>query len=127
MGASSRAKGARGELEACEALGRISLDCRRVPQYANRNGGHKSPDVVCDSADIWFEVKRSEHLSPYRYMDQALSDSQGKRPAVVVMRSSHRPWLVMMRLDDLPRVLEEVARASSLRPASQGSDQATGA
>jgi Holliday junction resolvase len=72
MGASSRAKGARGELEACEALARVGLDCVRTRQYANSAQGHKSPDVVCDRADIWFEVKRTEHLSPYRFMDQAL-------------------------------------------------------
>jgi len=120
MGASSRAKGARGELEACEALGRIGRDCVRTRQDANRNAGRKSPDVVCDQADIWFEVKRSEHLSPYRYMDQALSDSRGKQVACVVMRSSHRPWLVMLRLDDLPRLLEEYQRGRRLPPASDG-------
>jgi Holliday junction resolvase len=122
MGASSRAKGARGELEACEALGRVGLDCVRTRQYANSAQGHKSPDVVCDRADIWFEVKRTEHLSPYRFMDQALSDSRGKQLPAVVMRSSHRPWLLMIRLDDLPRLLEEYQRARRISSEPCGRD-----
>ena len=122
MGASSRAKGARGELEACEALGRVGLDCVRTRQYANSAQGHKSPDVVCDRADIWFEVKRTEHLSPYRFMDQALSDSRGKQVPAVVMRSSHRPWLLMIRLDDLPRLLEEYNRARRISSEPCGRD-----
>ena len=100
----------------------MGLDCVRTRQYANRNEGHKSPDVVCDRADIWFEVKRSEHLSPYRYMDQALSDSRGKQTAAVVMRCSHRPWLLMIRLDDLPRFVEEYIRARRLPSEPDGRD-----
>ena len=86
----------------------MGLDCVRTRQYANSAQGHKSPDVVCDRADIWFEVKRTEHLSPYRFLDQALSDSRGKQVPAVVMRSSHRPWLLMIRLDIDPALAGSV-------------------
>jgi hypothetical protein len=111
MSISSREKGKRGELEACEALGRVGIDCRRMVQYANRNGGHRDPDIVCDGMNVWFEVKRTERLNPYAFLDQAMSDSRGKQPCAILMRPSHRPWTIMMRLDDLPRFVEEYQRA----------------
>lgn len=118
MSRRSREKGRVGELEACEALGRVGIDCRRVPQYANRNGGHREPDVVCDEMHVWFEVKRAERLNPYAFLDQAMADSRGRLPCAVLMRPSHRPWTILMRLDDLPRFVEEYARARSLQPAT---------
>jgi Holliday junction resolvase len=124
MSKSSREKGKRGELEACEALSRVGIDCRRVPQYANRNGGHREPDVVCDQMSVWFEVKRVERLNPYAYLDQAMSDSRGKMACAVLMRPSHRPWTLLMRLDDLPRFVEEYLRARSSLPVSVDSPEA---
>lgn len=120
----SRAKGARGELEACEALARIGLDCRRSVQY---NGKAGLADLVCD-ADLHIEVKRTEKLNPYRFIDQALNDSRRSgHPALVVMRSSYKPWLILCRVDDVVRVAEEIIRARTVRsqvepqPAVEGS------
>lgn len=124
MSRSSREKGKRGELEACEVLARVGIDCRRVTQYANRFGGHKDPDVVCDRMDVWWEVKRVERLNPYAFLDQALTDSRGKKTCAVLMRSSHRPWLLMIRLDDLPRFVEEYQRGNtSIRPEATDSQR----
>ena len=124
MSRSSREKGKRGELEACEVLARVGIDCRRVTQYANRFGGHKDPDVVCDRMDVWWEVKRVERLNPYAFLDQALTDSRGKKTCAVLMRSSHRPWLLMIRLDDLPRFVEEYQRADTrIRPQADESQR----
>jgi Holliday junction resolvase len=116
MGLGSRTKGARGELEAAEALGRIGLDCSRTAQRTGKTG---LPDLECDGVSLHIEVKRTERLNPYAFMDQAVSDStRTKRAPLVVMRSSHKPWLILCRLDDLPRVVEEYARARSVQPAT---------
>ena len=124
MSRSSREKGKRGELEACEVLARVGIDCRRVTQYANRFGGHKDPDVICDRMDVWWEVKRVERLNPYAFLDQALTDSRGKKTCAVLMRSSHRPWLLMIRLDDLPRFVEEYQRGNTrIQPAADDSQR----
>lgn len=111
--AESRAKGARGELEACEALGRIGLHCRRTVQYNGRAG---LADLACD-ADLHIEVKRTEKLNPYRFIEQAIGDSRRSgHPPLVVMRSSYKPWLIMCRVDDFVRIAEEIIRARSVRP-----------
>ncbi len=117
MGLGSRTKGARGELEAAEALTRIGLECSRTAQRTGKTG---MPDLECADVNLHIEVKRTERLNPYRYMDQAINDSQRtKRRPLVVMRSSHRPWLVLCRLDDLPAIVEEVLRGrAQIRRAS---------
>lgn len=106
----SRAKGIRGELEACSALARIGLDCRRTVQYNGRSG---TSDVVCEDAPkLHIEVKLTERLNPYGFMDQAIRDMR-KLPHVpmVVCRSSYKPWLVVLQLEDIPRFVEEYTRA----------------
>lgn len=109
MGLGSRTKGARGELEAAEALTRIGLDCSRTAQRTGKTG---LPDLICDGVDLHIEVKRTERLNPYAFMDQAISDStRTRRAPLVVMRSSHKPWLILCRLDDLPRIAQEVLDA----------------
>ena len=57
-------------------------------------------------------------------MDQAVSDStRTRRAPLVVMRSSHKPWLILCRLDDLPRIAEEVLRArATLQPAMDSAE-----
>jgi hypothetical protein len=108
----SRGKGARGELEACEALARIGIECRRSVQYSGRAG---TADLACE-ADLHIEVKRTERLNPYRHIDQAITDSRStRRCPIVVCRSSYKPWLIIVRLDDLPRLCEEICRARSVR------------
>lgn len=103
----SRDKGARGELEACEALEAIGLDCRRTVQYNGKGG---TADIVCDAAaDLHIEVKRTERLNPYMFLDQAIRDATPhKRTPLVVCRSSYKPWLIVCRVSDLPKVAEQI-------------------
>jgi hypothetical protein len=114
----SRAKGVRGELEAAQALSRIGLDARRAQQYSGKAG---TADLMLE-ADLHVEVKLTERLNPYSFMSQAIADSRSKKTPLVVMRSSYKPWLILCRLDDLPKVAEEVIRARGIRPEDQGSD-----
>lgn len=116
---SSRAKGARGELEACEVLGRIGMDCIRSVQYSGRNG---TADIVCDGVALHFEVKRTERLSPYQFMDQAIRDAKTGSAPVVIMRSSYKPWLLMLRVDDAIQFAEEVLAARERSKAQEAAE-----
>ena len=121
MGLGSRTKGARGELEAAEALTRIGLDCSRTAQRTGKTG---MADLECDGVNLHIEVKRTERLNPYRFMDQAIADSQRtRRKPLVVMRSSHKPWLIVCRLDDMPGIVEEFLNARSIRPQAEDSQR----
>jgi hypothetical protein len=108
-------------LEAAEALSRIGLDCSRTAQRTGKTG---MADLDCDGVSLHIEVKRTERLNPYAFMDQAVSDSQRTRRApLVVMRSSHKPWLILCRLDDLPRIAQEVLDARArVRPAMDATE-----
>jgi TPP-dependent pyruvate/acetoin dehydrogenase alpha subunit len=74
----SREKGARGELEACEVLGRIGL-------------------------------------APYAFLDQAIRDARSGSAPVIVTRSSYKPWLFIMRVDDAVQFAEELLKARGWR------------
>lgn len=112
----SRAKGVRGELEAAEALSRIGIECRRAQQYCGKAG---DADLSCE-ADLHVEVKLTERLNPYSFMSQAIADSRSRKTPLVVMRSSYKPWLILCRLDDLPKVAEEVIRARAIQKPDSG-------
>lgn len=115
----SRAKGKRGELEACGALARIGLDCRRTVQYSGRAG---TSDVICEDApNLHIEVKLTERLNPYGFMDQAIRDMH-KLPHVptIVCRSSYKPWLVILQLEDIPRFVEAYTNARRVPTPSTG-------
>jgi hypothetical protein len=121
MGLGSRTKGARGELEAAEALTRIGLDCSRTAQRTGKTG---MADLECDGVNLHIEVKRTERLNPYRFMDQAIADSQRtRRKPLVVMRSSHKPWLIVCRLDDMPGIVEEFLNARRIQPQADDSQR----
>jgi hypothetical protein len=120
----SRHKGAAGELEAAEALSSVLGSCRRTVQYSGRAG---TADVVCEYAPgLHIEVKRTERLNPYAFLDQAIRDStKTRRVPLVVCRSSYKPWLIVCRVSDLQRLAEEVANARALQaqPAGDAGDQ----
>ena len=113
MGKKSRDKGQRGERELASELQRLfGVTARRGVQYS---GGADSPDVVSDFDGVHFEVKRTERLSLYPAMKQAVadageqsgaarkSDGGGKIP-VVCHRQNNKEWLVIVRLNDLPKL-----------------------
>lgn len=96
MSRTSREKGKRGERELAAALRGYGYDCRRGQQYCGASG---DADVIGLSG-IHIEAKRTERLSLYDAMSQAISDARpGELPAVF-HRKNHSPWVVVMRLDD---------------------------
>jgi len=114
----SRRKGKRGELEAAEALKTLGIKARRAVQYCGRGC---TADLITDWP-IHFEVKRQERLNPYEAIEQAANDSNGNVPAVL-WRRNRRDWLLILRLDDIPRFVEVFVQQEGLtleRPGAEG-------
>lgn len=99
MGLRSRNKGKRGEREAAAEIRRLfHTEARRGRQFC---GSDDSPDVVTDILGVHFEVKRRETLRLYDALAQTAQDAGEKIP-VVLYRQNRKPWLAIVRLDDLP-------------------------
>ena len=96
MSKTSRSKGARGEREWAGVLTKNGHPAHRGRQYS---GGPNSPDVVCDSMPIHWEVKRVERLNIWSAMDQAKKDCGDKLPGIA-FRRNHWPWMVCLDADD---------------------------
>lgn len=94
----SRSKGCRGEREWRDVLNAAGfLGAKRGQQHA---GGTDSPDVICESMPGFHaEVKRTEALSLYVAMAQAIRDAGTKIP-YVAHRRNECDWLVVMRGQD---------------------------
>ena len=101
MGLRSRNKGKRGEREAAAEIRRLfRTDARRGRQFS---GSDDSPDIVAEIEDLHFEVKRAESIRLYDALDQASSDA-GENVPVVLHKQNRKPWVAIVRLDDLPRL-----------------------
>jgi len=101
MGRKSRNKGQRGEREFAQALmDAVPCTAHRGRQYHGRDD---APDVQTDIAGVHWEVKRTETLSLYTAMRQAISDAGSSVP-VVAHRRNNQEWLVVLRLADLPEL-----------------------
>ncbi len=70
-------------------------------------GGSDSPDVMHPIDWLHVEVKRTESLSIYKAMDQAISDAKGGQVPTVWHRRNKKPWLVVMYADDFFDLIEE--------------------
>jgi len=117
-GLTSRNKGKRGEREAAAELGELlGVNARRGVQY---HGGPDSPDVVID-APIHIEAKRTETLSVYAAVAQAVEDAPPGSCPIVWHRRSRRDSLVIVRTSDLVRLAEAVIAARG-KPCSGKSD-----
>ena len=100
MGAFSRAKGKRGELELVRLLKENGYEARRTAQYCGKTGD--AADVV-GLAGVSIECKRVEKLNIYDAIAQATRDAEaaghGDLPAVF-HRKNNCPWLVTMTAGD---------------------------
>lgn len=102
MGKKSRNKGKRGERELAKALiDVLGIDARRGRQFS---GSPESPDVVTSLPDIHFECKRVERFSLYPSLEQAIEDAGDNQIPVVAHRKNHEDWVVVIRLNDLPKL-----------------------
>ena len=102
MGKMSKNKGKRGELELAAELRRLfGIAARRGVQY---HGGEDSPDVITDLPGVHIEVKRTERLSLYPAMKQAVEDAGADKVPVLFHRQNREDWLAVIRLNDLPKL-----------------------
>ncbi len=101
MGLRSRNKGKRGEREAAAEIRRLfGTDAARGRQHHGRDD---APDIVTEIARVHFEVKRVESFRLYESLEQAARDAADNVP-VVLHRSNRKPWVAIVKLDDLPRL-----------------------
>ncbi len=101
MGLRSRNKGKRGEREAAAEVRKLfRTEASRGRQFA---GTDESPDINTGIEDVHFEVKRVEALRLYEALTQAINDAGDNIP-VVLHKQNRKPWVAIVRLDDLPQL-----------------------
>jgi hypothetical protein len=101
----SKRKGKRGELEAAAEIRRLfRVEACRGHQYC---GCPDAPDVRSAIPKVHLEIKRVESLRLYDALQQAIADA-GENVPVVLHRSSRRPWVAIVRLDDVPHLATQV-------------------
>ena len=104
MGRFSRNKGKVGERELAHELTRVlGVAARRGVQF---RGSPDSPDVIADIPGIHIECKRTERFRLYEALEQAVEDAGANIP-VVLHRQNRQPWVVVIRLDDLPTLIQK--------------------
>jgi hypothetical protein len=105
MGLRSRNKGKRGEKEAAGEIRRLfGVEACRGAQH---RGGPDAPDIRTAIERVHFEVKRVEAFRLYDALTQATVDA-GEGVPVVLHRSNGRPWVAIVRLDDLPKLATQL-------------------
>lgn len=110
MGLRSRNKGKRGEREAAAKWSALfGRPMHRSQQYCGRAA--ESDDII-GHPGISIEVKRRERFNLDEAIDRTADDAAADSVPLVLHRKDHRPWLVTVRLDDLPEL------AARLRPVS---------
>lgn len=92
----SRNKGKQGELEIARILKERGYDARRGQQYCGANG---DADVV-GVPGLHIEVKRTEKLNAYKYLEQAESDANDDETPVVLHRQSRRKWIAILDMEE---------------------------
>ena len=107
MGKLSRDKGKTGEREAAHKLSQL-LGVR-FHRTAQHKGNHNAADIDSDNGTrLHLEIKRSERLRLYDALDQAANDSGADDVPVVLHRPNRRPWVAIVYLDDLTRLVDAV-------------------
>ncbi len=105
MGRFSREKGKRGEREAAAEIRRLfGVEARRGAQH---HGGPDAPDVQAAIEGVHLEVKRTEAFRLSDALAQAVADA-GDNVPVVLHRSNGKPWLAIVRLNDLPKLATQL-------------------
>lgn len=91
-----KAKGKRGEVQAASVLNSLFSDIN-----ASR-GRYPEPDIVHDYKGIHLEVKFTEQLRVYDFIEQAIQDADEDQVPVVLFKKKYKPWLAIIPLDRLP-------------------------
>lgn len=93
----SKSKGNRGEHEAarkmCEVFG-CNVARAAAKDQVGLNGVH-------------VEVKRRERLRLKEHVEQSVGDAKDDEVPVVMHRANRQPWLLTVRVEDLPEFIEK--------------------
>lgn len=103
MSKMSRDKGKRGEREIAKILKERGYDARRGQQYCGANG---DADVI-GLPGFHLEVKRTEKLTAYPYLEQAKADANEGEIPIVLHRPNGKQWIAIMDLDDLLDIISD--------------------
>jgi Holliday junction resolvase len=109
-----RRKGKSGELEVAGIFRAAGFDCDRTPN----SGGLRIRGDLHGDLPMHVEVKRQETARPWLWAEQAAADADDGAGWLVAMRRSRSPWLAMLPLAELVRLLRverelEQARAEA--------------
>ena len=100
----SKRKGAVGERELAAKLTELfGQHCRRGQQYNGLEG-----DDVVGLDGIHIECKRTERLQVHASMEQSMRDAKHDEIPIVCHRANRRDWIVILRLDDLPQLIDKL-------------------
>ncbi len=98
----SRQKGARGERELAKLLTEAGFPAERAQQY---KGGQHSADVSCpelEARGFHVEVKRTERVLLYEWLEKARIEAVGKTP-VIFHKRNRGEWVAII---DAPVLLD---------------------
>jgi len=103
MGRMQRNKGARGERELARELVRVlGVDAGSIYRSVQHCGREGAGDVL-GVPGVHIESKRTESLSVYKAMEQALDDC-GRDIPIVCHKRNLQQWLVICELRDLVKL-----------------------
>jgi hypothetical protein len=101
MSGTERRKGKSGELEVAAVFRAAGFDCDRTPN----SGGLRIRGDLHGDLPMHVEVKRQETARPWLWADQATGDAGDGARWLVAMRRSRSPWLALLPLAELVRLL----------------------
>lgn len=102
-----RQKGVRGEREVAAIYAAAGLTVRGL----EGDGDHLVAGDQWGAIRVHSEVKRHETARPWAWWEQATAEAPAGSIPVVAFRRNRSPWLAMVSLDDLARLLALAARA----------------
>jgi len=103
MGKPSRDKGKRGEREAAACWSALfGVPMRRSQQFCGRSD--ESDDIVGQTG-VAIEVKRRNRLNIADAVAKTVEDAADGDVPLVLHRGDRQPWLVSLRLEDLPELV----------------------
>ena len=122
MPLNSRAKGATGERALCDEFERLGMLAERTVQYCGRSGD--AADVRLFGTDLHIECKRTERITMREWVEQATRDAHA-RDWVIATKQNHRPWMIILSLEQWARSSSHAASAMAER--SRRFNEASGA
>ena len=101
-------KGKRGERLFRDELNAAGFTGSARCGQQGQGGGVDNPDVLCPMLPDWhWEIKFTQKLQLYKAMEQAVTDSAGKRKPVVASKRRGEDWLVTLKAKDFLEILKQ--------------------